>query len=336
MSLSVIIVSWEAADDLPGCLSALQAQELGPDELIVVDNASKDGSCDVVARLWPTAQVLRMEENVGFAAAANRGITAARGDFIGLLNYDVRLGADYYARCLQRIRSDPRLGSVQGLLLRPGGRLIDSAGHVATRGRWMRSRGENQVVGSVPLEAEIFGVAAAAGVYRLEMLEDVRAITGHYLEPAFFAYLEDVDLDWRARWRGWKSELVSDTRAEHHHSGSGARPRPAIQRHIVKNRLLLLYRNEAATALVRDLPWIAGQLLARWAAALVWAPSSLLGIVDALRLIPGQATVRRRIRDARRVQPRELRRWFRQPAAAAGGFASRTRTGLPGDGDDPV
>lgn len=324
--LTVALVTWNAAAALPSFLQSLLSQRVDGIELVVADNGSADGSTDIVRAAWPAARVVQMGSNTGFAVAANAAVAAARAPYVALLNYDLELHPGYLTRCVDALRRDPRLGSVQGLLLRPGGELVDSAGHSVSRGRWFRNRAENQAAAGLPRDVEVFGVTAAAAVYRREMLDDVAAVTGHVFAPEFFAYMEDVDLDYRARWLGWHAELVPAATAEHRHSGSGARRRPEVQRHIVKNRLLVLMRNESSRNLALDFPWIAGQQVARWGYALAASPRSLLGIADAIRLWPVERLARQRIRASRRRHPAVIRRWLRD----RGGGGLSTRTGLPG------
>jgi GT2 family glycosyltransferase len=324
----VVIVTWDAVEMLPACLDSLGSQAIEALELVVVDNGSTDGSVELVELSWPAAKIIRLGHNVGFAAAAQRGIDESRGEAVALLNYDVRLGPGYLGRCLEALDRQPELGRVQGVLVRPGGSVVDSAGHTATRGRWVRNRGENQAVGAGPwAPASTFGVTAAAAVYRRAMLDDVAGVSGHVFDSAFFAYLEDVDLDWRANWLGWGAAVVDGAVAEHVRSGSGARTQPELQRHIIKNRLLLLYRNEDRTNILRDLPWIGGQLLARWALTLATEPSALLGIVDFWKIRPRQRAVRDAVKRSRRVDAADARRWFR--SSSAGGFSTRTRGPAP-------
>lgn len=325
-----MIVTWNAAGMLPRCLGRLWEQAIENLELVAVDNGSADGSAELVEEFWPGATVVRMGRNVGFAAAAQRGIDETHGAAVALLNYDVSLGPGYLDRCLEVLDAEPEVGRVQGVLLRPGGDVVDSAGHVASRGRWIRNRGENQPVNSRQWSpARTFGVTGAAAVYRRTMLEDLAAVTGHVFDPVFFAYLEDVDLDWRANWRGWGAAVASGAMAEHVRSGSGARTTPALQRHIIKNRLLLIYRNEDPGSLVMNLPWIAGQMLARWALTLVTTPSALLGIVDFWQLRRGQRGARHAIKASRRVDAGAARAWFHGSREPVGGFATRTHGAAP-------
>jgi GT2 family glycosyltransferase len=305
----VVVVTWNAAADLPGFLASVRAQALDGVHLVCVDNASTDGSAEVLEGLWPGATVVRQDSNTGFAAAVNVGLATCVSEFVALLNYDVRLGDGYLTRCLDALRSDPRLGSVQGLLMLPDGR-VDSAGHLLGRARWPRNRGEGAAVREGLVPAHTFGCTAAAAVYRRSALEDAAAVTGSVLEPAFFAYLEDVDLDWRLRRLGWEAAAIEGAVATHEHSGSGGRFLASIQRHIIKNRLLLLYRNESVGSLIQDLPWVAGQMIGRWLKALLTCPSSLLGITDFLALRRAQRRARQAIAATSVLSTSEMRRWL--------------------------
>ncbi|MHB8509954.1 MAG: glycosyltransferase family 2 protein [Candidatus Dormibacteria bacterium] len=322
-----MLVTWNAAVMLPACLASLRAQDL-PVDLVVVDNASSDGSLELVLRAWPSASVRRLDHNTGFAAAANVGAGMATTDYVALLNYDVVLDPGYLSSCVAALDSNPGAGSAQGLLLRPGRLLLDSAGHTVSRGRWVRNRGENQPLGSPAAwaPASVFGVTGAAAVYRRAMLEEVSSVTGHLFDPAFFAYLEDVDLDHRAAWLGWSALVVEGAVAEHVHSGSGARGSTLLQRHIIKNRLLVLYRNEDLGNLLRDLPWIAMLLSARLVVALLQYPGSLAGVADFYRLRRQQRGTRRAIMASRRVSAASMRAWYSDRTP----LSSRTR-GLPGE-----
>jgi glycosyltransferase involved in cell wall biosynthesis len=121
--------------------------------------------------------------------------------------------------------------------------------------------------------------------------------------------------------------VVADVTAQHVRSGSGGRAHKSIQRHIIKNRLLVLYRNEDRWSLLRDLPWIVGQLLARLAFASVTAPSALLGVADFAAAMPAQRAARRAIRQGRRASAAEIRAWFGKETD--GGFRTRTWATAP-------
>lgn len=307
---SVLIVNWNGARLLPSCLASVHAQDYQPIETLVVDNGSVDGSAEIAAR-DEGVRLIRNRENLGFAVANNIGIDAARGEFVLLLNYDVRLRPDYVRILVSCLQRDASLGSVSGKLLRaepPD--LIDSTGHVMYRNVWATNRGEDEPDGPAFAEpAEVFGVCAAAGLYRRAMLEDVR-LEGEILDGTFFAYLEDVDLDWRARSRGWRSWYEPAAVAIHARSGSGAWGSSRMQRHILKNRLLLIVKNDGGLGLLARLPGMAALTGAKAVQLLVTRPGALLGAVDTVRLLPAAWRKRGAIQRRRTVPRREVERFF--------------------------
>jgi GT2 family glycosyltransferase len=188
--------------------------------------------------------------------------------------------------------------------------MIDSAGHVMYRNVWPTNRGEDEPDGpAFDLPGEVFGVCAAAGLYRRTMLDDVR-LDGEILDATFFAYLEDVDLDWRARSRGWRSWYEPAAVAIHARSGSGAWGSAKLQRHILKNRLLLIVKNDGGVGFWTRLPGMAAFTGAKAVQLLVTRPAALLGAVDAARLLPTALAKRRLIQRRRTVPRREIERFF--------------------------
>ena len=311
--VSVIIVNWNGARSLPEVLQAVRDQRYEPIEVIVVDNGSIDGS---IASLEadPSVRLIKNTRNLGFAAANNQALEVARGEFVLLLNNDAILTPDYVRALVADLKSDPRRGSACGKLLRPAEgsavALIDSAGHVMYRNLWPTNRGEGEPDGpAFDSSMEVFGVCAAAGLYSRAMLDDV-AIDGEVLDSTFFAYLEDVDLDWRARLRGWHSWYDAGAIAYHQRGGTGLWFSTRIQRHILKNRLLMGIKNEGGPDLYRRLPGIGAFTAAKAVQNLLTRPGALLGFVDVIRLLPSTMRKRRLIQASRRVEPAALERWY--------------------------
>jgi GT2 family glycosyltransferase len=311
--VSVIIVNWNGARTLPAVLQAVRAQRYQPIEIIVVDNGSRDGSLTAL-EADGSVRLIKNERNLGFAAANNQALAVARGEFVLLLNNDAILTPDYLGALVADLKSDSRRGSACGKLLRPvdgrGLATIDSAGHVMYRNLWPTNRGEGEPDGpDYDHSMEVFGVCAAAGLYSRAMLDDV-AIEGEPFDNTFFAYLEDVDLDWRARLRGWRSWYDADAVAYHERGGTGLWFSTAIQRHILKNRLLMGIKNDGGPQLYRRLPGIVAFTAAKAVQNLLTRPGALLGFVDVVRLLPSTLKKRRLIQQNRRVEPGELERWY--------------------------
>jgi GT2 family glycosyltransferase len=313
-SVDVVIVNWNGGGRIMRCLDAIHGQRGVRPTVTCVDNASQDGSLEAVRGRFPSVTTIALEHNVGFAAAVNRGLKVARSPWVLLINFDVAPLPDYCAALVRALEAEQTAGWAQGLLLRgtreaPSGE-IDSAGHEILRNHWVRNRGEETPAGGTWPAEEVWGATAAAALYRRAMLDDV-APDGDVFDPAYFAYLEDVDLDWRAHWRGWRCLFVPTAVAYHERSGSGAWSRTALQRRMLANRYRTLVRNADLATYLRYLPATALFEVAKFAQLLLTHPSALLGYVDAARSLPATLEARRRLRARRQVSATQLRVWFR-------------------------
>jgi len=307
--VAVVLVSWNSLGLLPACLASLRAQTLGPVDIVMVDNGSIDGSVEAL-RAEPGVTLVENRDNRGFAAANNQGIRQSTTEFVMLLNTDVVLADDYLERCLESF-ADPLVGSVTGKLLRPGHPgVLDSAGHNVFGLGWAENRGEELPDVGYDEPHEVFGVCAAAAVYRRSALDDV-ADRGEVLDESYFAYIEDIDLDWRLRWMGWRAMYRPDAVAVHHRSASGARHTTPIMRHILKNRLLTVAKNYDSWSLVRHLPAV---LVFSAVKAVDFAredPRAALGLTDFIASLPDVARKRRWLRDRRRARRADMAAWLR-------------------------
>lgn len=305
--VTVIVVSWNSREFLPGCLASVAAQTHPDVETIVVDNGSSDGSADLVAERFPGAILVRNGVNEGFCRANNLALMRASGVFILCLNADAVLEKDYLERALAAFRSDARVGMVAGLVHRFDGRTIDSAGQILTRARRVKDRGYGEVdSGLYAMGGEVFGVCGAVALYRRKMIDEI-AEEGRFFDESFFSFGEDMDVAWRARRAGWKALYVPSARARHFRGGSQAAPgsllsrvfqmprRPReVQAHIVKNRWMMILKNDTPGAVLRDLPFIAAWEIVQGAYLLLAAP----------RVIPHLWRMRGAIADAwRRREP---------------------------------
>jgi len=198
--VSIVIPNWNGRRWLPGCLAALSAQDRPPDEVIVVDNGSTDGSLEYLATSHPDVRVVALDHNTGFAHAANVGVRAARSELVALINTDVELAPDWLARMERRLAADAEAASVACKMLsldRPeivydAGDVLRRDGACEQRGRFERDEGRFDQPG------EVFGACAGAALYRRDAVLGVGGFDERY-----FAYLEDVDLALRLRLAGW-------------------------------------------------------------------------------------------------------------------------------------
>lgn len=255
MSVAVVIVTYNHAGTLSATLASLAAQSQPAERLVLVDNASAD---DTVARAAPFArrlplEVVRWQDNRGFAAAFNEGVRRSTAPWVLSLNPDCRLAEDFLAVLRASAAQHPRAGAACGLLLRGRGKelaetaVVDSAGMVMTPAGRHLDRGAG-----APLRPElcqpawVFGASGAAALYRREALEDVAYPGGEVMDESFFAYREDADLAWRLQRRGWGCLYQPAGRGVHARGfrpESGRRGQAAINRHSVRNRFLLRWSN---------------------------------------------------------------------------------------------
>jgi GT2 family glycosyltransferase len=249
--LSVIVVNYRARELLLECLDHVEralALIDGETELIVIENAAHDDLPDVVRRRFPSAVVVEERENTGFAPAVARGVGMARGEWIALVNNDANVEPDAFRALLETGESGPSIGAVAAQV-RFAGRpdVLNSTGiEVNQLGvAWERLAGE-PVRKAEAAPRDVFGATACVALYRRAMLD---AIGG--FDASFFAYLEDVDVAWRARMAGWEARYQPRAIA-YHHGSTTSREGSAFKYALVgRNRIRLLAKNATAGQLAR-------------------------------------------------------------------------------------
>ncbi len=317
MRVTACVISWNSGPQLSGALETLTAQSGVDLDVVVVDNASADGSADV-ARAHGV-EVVQNDGNTGFAFAANQGVDLATrqgSDALLVCNFDVRLQPDYVARASAALAADPFRASVQGKLLRadagPAGKpIIDTTGHTAFRTRLFRNRGEGTVDdGRFDRAEEVFGVSGAVALYRLDALHDV-ALDGQVFAEDLFAYWEDVDLDWRLALRGWRCWYEPGALGWHERGGAGPRRSAIVERLNFVNRFLVIARNDDGAALARAFPGVLATSALKAGELAATVPSAFVAAVPELRRLRPALAQRRRIQAEARVDPASVvARWF--------------------------
>ena len=201
MTFSVIIPTYNGIRYLPACLTALRNQTFHNFETIVVDDASTDDSVSFVKNNFSKVRVIALEKNGGFARSVNAGIRAARGDTIVLLNNDTEADPNWLAEIARAFDENPNAGMVAcKLRLFDRRNIIHSAGDFyrvdgvpGNRGVWEKDEGQYDELSASSLP--LFGGCGAAVAYRKKMLDEIGLF-----DEELVANLEDVDMNWRARW----------------------------------------------------------------------------------------------------------------------------------------
>jgi N-acetylglucosaminyl-diphospho-decaprenol L-rhamnosyltransferase len=225
--VSVIVPTYQGRGHLENLLPSLAEQTL-PHDVIVVDNASTDGTLELLRDRWPQVHRISFPQNRGFGKATNAGVAAARSETVVLLNNDIVCTPTFLERLVEAL--DPREGFVMAapvLVRRDDEGHIDTAGIVIDR----TLHGFDHLYGEpvAVLTGDPFDpLAPCGGAAAFDRAAFLRV--GGF-DPAFFAYLEDVDLAIRCVGRGWKCRLAPTALAIHAHSGTIGEGSPA------KNRL---------------------------------------------------------------------------------------------------
>lgn len=315
--VAVHIVSYNSASSLPSCFEGLVGQSYPELEVLLIDNASSDES----AALAQAAgyRVILNAENKGYAAAHNQAIATTQSDYILTLNPDVYLESNYIAAMVAALEADKRIGAAAGKLLRvevlgQKADLIDSTGLYMRPNRRQGLCHEGLALNAAPdVPRAIFGPDGAAAFYRRAMLEDI-ALEGQVFDEDFFMHKEDVDICWRAGWRGWGALYVPDAIGQHVRSfrpGQRERVSSEVRFWALRNRYLLMLKNESLALFGRDLLPILSYDLAILAYVLLREHESIKAYVATWKLAKRMLHKRRLIQGGRRVDDRAMRRWFR-------------------------
>ncbi|WP_342437364.1 glycosyltransferase family 2 protein [Paenibacillus sp. FSL L8-0436] len=263
-TVSVHIVTFNSADDIIDCLTAVLAQDYPVKQIVVVDNASTDGCVERVKTFYqklhetgvPSLVLIENKINTGFAPAHNQALAATDTDYVLVLNPDLTLENSYISRLVLQMESNPRIGSATGkLLLKADHSLVDSTGLRMNRARRAFDRGAGDP-STDWLESDfVFGVSGAAAMYSRRMIEDI-SVEGEFFDADFFAYKEDVDVAWRAGLFGWLAYFEAEAIGYHERGWkpSGRDSKPMFIRRISYiNRYKMIYKNEPAGTLLLTL-----------------------------------------------------------------------------------
>lgn len=318
--VSVLIVTWNSAQYLEQCFSSLEGQEYRELEVVVVENASTDGTRELLRPRESQWRVIYNDRNLGFAAGQNQAMSAAKGEWLLCLNPDVILAPEFVGRLVEAGCAHPEAGSTCGKLLRWNPiaephrtRIIDSTGIYFTRNMRHLDRGAEEVDnGQYDRAQYVFGATGAAAMFRRSLVEAV-SVDGEFFDEDFFSYREDADLAWRAQVMGWKCLYVPSAIAWHVRRVTPERREQLpllINWHSVKNRFLMRGKNASGWLCWRLFWPVAWRDLMILAYALVRDRRLLSALAYPLRSLDRVRRKRAYIQSLRRVSDRDLVWWF--------------------------
>jgi GT2 family glycosyltransferase len=318
--VSVTIVTYNSGRFIKRCLESVLEQKYDRKEIVVIDNASTDGTVDILEQFEDSCRIVYNSENAGFAAAQNQAISIAKGSWILTLNPDVLLRPNFIEALVEAGRIETGVGSVCGKLLTikatmelPDQPLVDSTGIYFTPMMRHLDRGSQQIDnGHYRANEYVFGATAAAALYRREMIDDV-SVDGEFFDPDFFVYREDADVAWRAQLLGWRCIYTPHALGYHVRNvlpGNRRALPSVINMHSVKNRFLMRMKNMTPDLYRRNWLSITARDLVVVGCCLVREYSSLKAFWYVARNWRRVLEKRSQIMKRRRVTDEYLAGWF--------------------------
>ncbi|MEM7534245.1 MAG: glycosyltransferase family 2 protein [Chloroflexota bacterium] len=311
---SVIVPNYNGVSLLPPLLNALKAQTFRDFEVIVVDDASRDHSVQLLEQEYDLGdlhlRILENRTNQGFAVGCNTGADAARGDYIVLLNSDTEPESDWLAALALSICTHPHTAIFASKMLLFDERYkLHTAGDMLGRDGIPRNRGVWQAdTGQFDDQLEIFSGCGGGTAYR----KDVWQTLGGFDED-FWMYIEDVDIAFRAQLMGWQAIFVPDARVYHHLTATGGDTLASY--YVGRNTIWNIAKNMPTQLLLTNLVLIVGAQIQIALDALMnirgkSARTRLRGQLDGLLGLPRQLQKRKVIQMRRRVSDEALARKF--------------------------
>lgn len=249
---TVVIPNYNGIEYIENCLDSLYRGSRVP-EIIVVDNASTDGSLQRVIEKYPEVRRIELSENTGFSYAVNRGIEKAETKYVFLLNNDTTVDE----KCVEELE---KIMENHGSCFSAGGKMInmkfpekiDDAGDFYCALGWAFARGKDRDASKYQTEGRVFASCGGAAIYRKELFKEIGLF-----DEAHFAYLEDIDIGYRANILGYHNIYAPKAVIYHAGSGvSGSRHNPFKVDLTARNSIYLIYKNMPILQILFNLPFL--------------------------------------------------------------------------------
>ena len=250
IQISIIIPNFNGEQFLKECLNSIKKQNFSHYEVIIVDNGSNDGSVEYIKDNYSEFTLIQNQKNLGFATAVNQGIKSSNAEYVFLLNNDTELEVECVSKLLNCIDKDENIFGVSSKMIQNQDRnLIDDAGDEYTLLGYTKKVGNNRSTELYQSKREIFSACAGAALYRRNIFD----IIG-YFDENFFAYMEDVDISYRARIYGFKCVYCPEAVVYHDVSAtSGSKYNAFKIRLAARNNVYVPYKNMPWPQLILNL-----------------------------------------------------------------------------------
>ena len=241
--VTVVVPNYNGIEYIGPCLDSLREQTFDDYKTVVVDNGSSDGSDEIVRSDYPEVRLVEMGQNTGFTGAVNAGIDCAKrsgSEYVILLNNDTVSDPDFVRKLVRAMEKDEKVFSAQAKMLKmDDDSKADDAGDFYCALGWGYGRGNGKDEKRYIRKTGIFFSCGGAAIYRMSVIDEIGAF-----DDNMFAYLEDCDIGWRARTRGYKNIFVPEARVKHAGSASsGSRHNEFKISHSAPNSIYIIRKN---------------------------------------------------------------------------------------------
>ena len=253
MKVSVVIPNFNGIAFLDSVLGSLEGQTLRDFEVILVDNGSSDGSCSFVRGIIPGSISWSFRKILASAERSMRGIRAAKAPYVLLLNNDTEAEENFVEEMLEALKRHKNAFSCGARMVQYHDRdKLDDAGNFYCALGWSYARGKGKDIRSYEKEEKIFASCGGAAIYRKKILEQIGLF-----DEEHFAYLEDIDIGYRARIYGYENWYAPKAVVYHVGSGtSGSRYNQFKTRYSSRNNIYLIYKNMPLLQIILNLPFL--------------------------------------------------------------------------------
>lgn len=252
--VTVVIPNYNGMKYVENCFTSLSQQKGCSFAVIMVDNGSTDGSLDYVREHFPWVEVVALPKNTGFCHGVNVGIQAAKTPYVLLLNNDTAVQEGFIKHLTESIEKSPKRFSVQAKLVdMKEPTVIDDAGDLYCALGWAFALGKGKNAASYyTKEKRVFAACGGAAIYRRDVFERIG-----YFDENHFAYLEDIDIGYRARLYGYENWYEPKALVHHAGSGSTGSKHNAFKvKMSSKNSVYLVYKNMPFLQILLNLPFL--------------------------------------------------------------------------------
>lgn len=251
--VSIVIPNYNGRGFLEDCLNSLRKQTLDDLQILVVDNGSEDDSCQLIREKYPEVDLIELGTNTGFCGAVNAGIHSSLAPYVLLLNNDTAVAEIFVETLYNEILKSENIFSCNAKMVQYFDHTkMDNAGGYYCALGWAYDYGKGKPVEKYDKSRNIFFSCGGAAIYRKRIFEEIG-----YFDEAHFAYLEDVDVGYRARIYGYENRYVPKAVVYHVGSGtSGSVYNLFKTRYSSRNNVYLMYKNMPILQLLINLPFL--------------------------------------------------------------------------------